>query len=186
MNLRNKMMIAGCCIAALGSCKKDKPAPDNFIFYKLNGVYTTIKPEADIFDDSSFLLEAGPFNKNEIGLFVDSNIQVRTYHFENAYDNAVGDYYDGKGAHFWSDSGTLVIKSFDGYHIKGSFSFRAKTEDSAPATIRITEGQFSTDVGYFSSSPDTCTLCDSTIGVSKRGLLVKHLARARISIPIHN
>ena len=186
MNLRRKLMIAGCCVAVFGSCKKDNPAPDNFIFYKVNGVYKTIKPEGYIFGGDGLLIDAGPFMKNEIDMFIDSLPQVRSYNFNPDEAVAAADYYDNNRVHFWSDSGKLVVNSFDGIHIKGSFSFRGRTLTGAPDTVHITEGQFSTNVAYYSSAPDTCVICDSTLGISQRSRLTKHLAGARISIPIRN
>jgi len=182
MNLIRKMMIAGCCIAALGSCKKDNPAPGDFIFYKVNGSFKSNDPDGYIFDENSLLIDAGPFEKNEISLFIDSLPRVRIYHFENESDPAIADYYDNDHRHFWSDSGTLVVNSYDGQHIKGTFSFRGKADDGSPA-VHITEGQFSTKVDHYLSTPDSCATGDSTVGVSRHGLLTRHLARLRINIP---
>lgn len=174
--------MAGCLVMAFNSCKKDNPTPANFISFKINGVYKNIKPEADIFDDGTFLLQAGPFLKDEIGLFLDTNVMLKTYHFENESDNAIGDYYDHSGAHFWSDSGTLVVTSFDGRHINGTFSFKARTLAGPPASINITEGQFSADVSYLSAAPDTNSWCDSTFSVSRRNVLIRQLSKRRIEM----
>lgn len=183
MNLMNKLMIARCCMVAFGSCKKDNPTPTNFISFKLNGVYKNIKPEADIFNDGSFLLGAGPFMKDQIGLFLDTNVMLKTYHFENESDNAVGDYYDYAGTHFWSDTGILVVTSFDGHHINGTFSFKAHTLDGPPASIDITDGQFSADITYESAATDTCTQYqydDSTFSIGRRKLFIQHLGQRRV------
>jgi len=175
-------MIAWCLAMALSSCKKDNPTPANFISFKVNGVYKSIKPEADIFDDGTFLLDAGPFMKDEIGLYLDTNVMLKTYHFENQGDNALGDYYDHSGTHFWSDTGTLVISSFDGHHINGTFSFKARTLAGAPASINVTEGQFSADVSYLSTVSDTCSWYDSNLCINRRNLLIRHLSKRRIEM----
>ncbi len=178
MNLIHKLMIAGCCATALASCKKDNPTSTNFVSFKINGVYKSIKPEADIFYDGTFLLTGGPFMKDQIGLFLDTNVMRKTYHFENASDNAVGDYYDHSGTRFLGDTGTLTITSFGNQHISGTFSFKAHTMDGPPASIDITEGQFSTDITY-GFPLDTFGQYDSTYSTSHRKLLIQHLSKRR-------
>jgi hypothetical protein len=182
MNLIHKLIIAGCLVAAFSSCRKDNPTPANFISFKINGVYKSIKPEADIFDDGTFLLDAGPFMKDEIGLFLNTNVMLKTYHFENQGDNALGDYYDHSGTHFWSDTGTLVVTSFDGRHINGTFSFKARTLAGPPASIDVTDGQFSADVSYLSAATDTCSWYDSTVSVSRLNLLIGHLNKRQMGM----
>jgi Family of unknown function (DUF6252) len=177
MNLAQKIFIACGCIAALGACKKNSPKPNDYISFYVNDAYKIIKPEADIFDDGTLMIDAGPSMKGEISLFLDTTVQLKTYHFENEKDNALGNYYDNSGISFWSDTGTLVVSAFDGKHISGSFSFKGRTLYGSPATINITEGHFSADVSYLSFSPDTCTLCDSTDSFSRRSALQNRYLR---------
>lgn len=180
MNLIQKIMIAGCGVAALASCKKDKPAPDNYISYKVDGNYKKLKPDADYFDDGSgFLIDAGPFNKGEMSISFNDVPVEKTYHFEDSTD-VIAEYVDESGRNFWSLSGTLVINSYDGDHISGTFAFRGVTDTDPEAAVNVTEGQFSADVSDLSSSSDT-TATDTTYGVSKSKKLMKvHLNHARI------
>src|SRR3569833_124867 len=157
MNLTQKILIIGGCVAVLAGCRKDdpKPTPDNFISYKINGVYKILVPDATAFDDGTWLLTGGPFNKGEISLFLDTPMYVKSYDFKGELDEAIGDYCDEAGSDFWSDSGTMVINSYNNGHITGTFAFRARTRDSAHRVVRITEGQFSATQDYLSASPDT-------------------------------
>jgi hypothetical protein len=177
MNIAQKITIACCGLMILSACKKNNPEPDEYISFYVNDVYKIIKPEADYFDDDTFLLQAGPDMKGEIGLFLDTIVQIKTYYFENPFDGAVADWYDNSGTHFWSDTGTLVVSAFDGDHISGTFSFKGHAETGKPATVHITEGHFSTDVTYVSFSPDTCTVCDSAYSFSHRATLARRYLR---------
>src|ERR1700744_1813617 len=102
MNLAQKILVTCGCITMLAACKKDRPTADNYISYKLNGVYQKLIPDADSFDDGTFLVSAGPFNKGEIDLFLDTLVQLKTYHFQDIKDNTVGSYTDVSGTNFWS------------------------------------------------------------------------------------
>lgn len=169
-------------MTALGSCKKNNPAPDNFIFYKVDGVYKTARPEGDLFGQDGLLIESGSSLKNEIDLFTDQPPQVGVYHLDSDMNGAAAQYYDSNGVSFWSDSGKLVINAYDGHHIKGSFSFRGRTLAGANDTTRITEGQFSTSVEDYGSIPDSCAICDSTMELNRRASMARHLTRVRIGV----
>ena len=179
MNRTQNIFIACVCMAALGACKKNNPTPTDYISFYANGTYKITKPEADIFDDGTLLIDAGPFMKGELLLFLDTAVQVKTYRFENGEYNADGDYYDNAGVHFLGDTGVLVVNTFDGKHISGSFSFKGRTIEGSPATMNITEGHFSAKVSYLSFSTDTCTVCDSTYSLSHRAGLARRYLRHR-------
>jgi hypothetical protein len=196
MNLTQNILITCCCIATLGSCKKDKPTPDNYISFQVDGVYKKLIPEANSSDDGNWLLIAGPLNKGELDLFLDTSIYLKSYNLANEADHAMCTYYNDAGTRFWNDSGTMVISSYDGENISGTFAFKARTPDSAHSTIRITEGQFSAKVEYFSTSSDTsdwnfppvepigtdtCSWSNSRYGVNPRQkLLRRHLQHTRL------
>jgi hypothetical protein len=187
MNLSQKMLITGGLLILFAACKKDKPTTSNHISFKLNGVYKNLKPEGDLFDDGTLLLQAGPFMKDQITLFIDTAVLVKTYRFEDRRYQAEADYNDHSGVLFLSDTGKLVITSFDGNKISGSFEFKAKPLNGGPG-LNITEGEFSAKLSHLSAgSPDTCSswpdTCpvDSGYSVSPRQkLLQRHLQHARL------
>ena len=143
MNLIKKILIAGCCIVVTGSCKKDNSTPDNYISYKVDGVLKTVKAEASYYPDNSMLIEGGKTGSEEISLFLNGNMKVGRFHFEN--DMILGTYEDGKTAGgFIADSGTLVISSFDGKTVSGTFEFKGRNSvmPTNIITRNITEGKF--------------------------------------------
>ncbi|MFI5162520.1 MAG: DUF6252 family protein [Sphingobacteriales bacterium] len=185
MNLTRKIRLTCCGLLLMSACKKDKPTPNNYISFYANDVYNIAKPGIANIDDETFLLDAGPDMKGEIGLFIDTNVQLKTYHLENEADNAICDYYDSAGTHFWSATGVLVVNAFDGKHISGSFSFTGHPLDDKSATVHITEGHFSTDVTNDSFSADSCTVCDSAFSFSRRAPLAnRYLWHKQIAVKL--
>lgn len=187
MNLTKKIYIACSCVIIFSACKKDNPTPDNYISFKVNGVYKRLKPEADYFDDGSLLLDAneGKFLKDEISFSTIKNPQVKTYHFEDPDADAIADYNNHAGTDFWCDSGTLVISEVSDNHISGTFAFKGHAVDDQSSKINITEGQFSASVSFLSFAPDTCAWRDSTYGVSKRvKLMNSQLNRRQLAVPM--
>jgi hypothetical protein len=186
MSLVKKLLIAVGCVFSLGTCKKSGPTPGNYISFKVNGVYKNFKPDASPFTDGSFLLDAGPSIKGEIGLFLETSPQLTAYDLAND-SIAIADYYDSSGIHFWSDSGTLVISAYNGKHISGTFAFRGRTHDkNTVATINVTEGQFSADIGPLLNLPDTCALRNPEFTAGKRSGVAERFLLHRLSPTYHS
>src|SRR5882757_9865667 len=123
MNLIKKILLAGGFALAFCSCKKSGPSPDNYISYKVDGVYKSLKPDADYFDES-LVLEAGKINGEGLWIIFYGYPYPGTYRLADttltapviSY-NLGDDVYDT----ILSRSGTLVITSYDGKHVSGTF-----------------------------------------------------------------
>jgi len=143
MRLIKKLLLAGSLVAILGSCKKETAKPANVISYKVDGVLKTFNPDASYFADNSLLISGGGGASPEISLYIYTNTKVENFYFQRRGDNAIGSYQPGG---FVSDSGKLVINSFDGKRISGTFEFRGRNSHGSK---NITEGQFTTEVINF-------------------------------------
>lgn len=140
MRLIKKLLLAGTLFVILGSCKKDTQQPENIISYKVDGVLKTFKPAAFYYADNSLLISGGEGSNPELSLYIYAHANVASFHFERKGDNAFGLYQPGG---FLSDTGKLVISSFDGKRISGTFEFRGR---NSHGTKNITGGQFTTEV----------------------------------------
>jgi hypothetical protein len=143
MRLIKKLLLAGCLVAVLGSCKKDAAKPASVLSYKVDGVLKTFKPTAYYYADNSLLISGGEGNNAEISLYIYTNVNVEDFYFERKGDNALGSYQPGG---FVSDTGKLIIDFFDGKRIRGTFEFRGRNRSG---TKNITEGEFTTEVVNF-------------------------------------
>lgn len=143
MRLIKKLLLAGSLVAILGSCKKESAKPASVISYKVDGVLKTFKPDAFYYADNSLLITGGENGNAEILLYIYTNAKVESFYFERKDDNALGSYQPGG---FVSDTGKLVINSFDGKRISGTFQFRGR---NSHGTKSITEGQFTIGVVNF-------------------------------------
>ncbi|WP_426669398.1 DUF6252 family protein [Mucilaginibacter sp. McL0603] len=181
MNLIKKILLAGGLVLAIYGCKKG-PSPDNYISYKVDGVYKSLKPEADYFDES-LVLEAGKINGEGLWIVFYGYPYPGTYSLADttltapviSY-NLGDDIYDT----ILSRTGTLVITSYDGKHVSGTFEFKGSNGTSVKT---ITEGQFKAKVDQLGdSSPcsiDSTCYVDTTYGFTPRGKLLKHLKLIR-------
>lgn len=152
MSLTKKIMIYASLFAVCTSCKKDKPKPDSFISYKVNGVYEKLSSEADYFSDGSFSIDAGKKGGEGIILYITSEIEEGAYQFGNDQDIALGEYIDPSGKTFLSDSGQLVINTLDENIVTGTFAFKASNGTTVKS---ITEGQFAAEIDDLPPSSDT-------------------------------
>lgn len=159
MNLiKTQTLIAAAgCLLLLHACKKDDaPTPNNTLSYKVDGVSKIMKPEANYFWDNSLLITSDKITAVEqVILFIDSNITTGTFELPRD-NNYVSLEYDMPGTdlkdYFFSRSGKMVISSYDGNHVSGTFEF---TASNGITTKSITEGTFTADVGYF-PEPQSC------------------------------
>ena len=169
MNLIKKMLVAGCIAAAICGCKKDTPAPDDYLSYKVDGVYKSVKPDAD-FIDGDLLIDGGKIGGEDLSIFVDDYPGPGRYNLTDSTYTLLS-YHRGTGSHdvFYAVQGTLVIASYDGKQISGTFEFKGSNGQDFKT---ITEGKFKTkvdDLGY--SSP-----ADSINYINvRRGQLLRHL-----------
>lgn len=151
MNLIKKIVVAGCLAAAICGCKKNSPTPEDYISYKVDGVYKSLKPEASYLD-GSLLIEAGKTGGENLWIIVDGYPARGIYNLANfnVADISYGlgdDVYDS----IISETGTLTIRSYDGKHISGTFEFKGSNGKTVKT---ITDCIFNTKVdqlGY--SSP---------------------------------
>ena len=158
MNLSQKLFAISCCIMLFSACKKDKPKPNNYISFKADGVYSNLSPEARYSaDNGTVLMDAGDSKKNKISLSFSVDALLNSYNLGTYQEeNAICDYYNESGVHFSSDNGTFVIsKVLSDGSISGTFAFIGHTLNNSPDSVRITEGQFSTNVSNLSFSTDT-------------------------------
>ncbi|HEY9002171.1 MAG TPA: DUF6252 family protein [Mucilaginibacter sp.] len=174
MNLIRKIIIAGCMTAVIYGCKKNSPSPDNYLKYKVDGVYKSLKPEADYFDDS-LIIDAGKIGGEDLTIFFDGYPAPGVYDLAD-FDVASISYTlnDDPYDTIISQTGTLVIASYDGEHIKGTFECKPSNGKNIKT---ITEGEFNTKVeqwGYL-SPPDT----DSTYSFSAKAKILEHLQKIR-------
>ena len=174
MNLIKKMLFAVCITAAICSCKKSGTSPDDYLEYKVDGVYKSLKPEADYLDNG-LIIDAGKIGGEDLTIFFNGYPAPGVYDLAN-FDIASISYSLGDDAYdsILSENGTLVIRSYDGKHIKGKFEFKGSNGKN---TKTITEGGFDTNVeqlGY-SLPPDT----DSTYCFSAKAKILNHLQKIR-------
>lgn len=146
MRLVKKLLLAGSLVVALASCKKDNTKPENVISYKVDGVLKTFKPAAYYYADNSLLISGGDGSNAEISLYIYRDAGVQNFYFQRTANNAQGSYQPGG---FLSDTGKLVISSFNGKRVSGTFEFRGRNSHGIK---NITEGQFTTEVVNFTQS----------------------------------
>ena len=128
-------------VAALSSCKKDNVTPKNTISYKVDGVLKTADLETSFYTyDNSVIIKAGKADGEQISLFIDKHTRLGAFDLEGGRDKAIAVYEPGG---FVSDSGKVIITSFNGKLISGTFAFRGRHNGVAK---NITEGQFTAAV----------------------------------------
>jgi uncharacterized protein DUF6252 len=181
MNLITKMLIAGGLLMAFCGCKKNSPSPNDYISYKVDGVYKSLKPEADVVD-GDLLIEGGKIGGEDLWIQIDQYPSPGTYNLANSdiadITYSIGiDTYDS----IISDTGTVVITSYDGKHVSGTFEFKG---DNGNGGIKnITEGQFKAKVTQLGNSTpcsvDPTCYMDTTYGATPMGQLLKHLKLVR-------
>jgi len=184
MNLITKVLMAAGLALAVSGCKKSGPSPDNYLSYKVDGVYKSVKPDADYFDDS-LVLEAGKINGEDLWIIFYGYPYPGTYSLADTTLSAPvisynlgDDIYDT----ILSRMGTLVITSYDGKHISGTFEFKGSNGTSFKT---ITEGQFKTKVDQLGSLSPSCSVdsacCvdSTTYGITPKGKLLKQLKLIR-------
>jgi hypothetical protein len=181
MNLIKKMLLAGSFALVICGCKKTGPSPDNYITYKVNGVYKSMRPDASYLDDA-LLIEGGKIGGEDLLIFFNGYPAPGTYDLKDI-DTASISYSTGTDIYdtILSRTGTLVITSYDTKHVSGTFEFKA---NSGTRTVTITEGKFYTKVdqlGYSSPSCDSTDACfvDTSIYGTVRGKLLQHIKSVR-------
>lgn len=147
MRLIYKFILPVCFFAAITSCEKDNTEPSGFISYKVDGMVKTLSTNAYYNTDNSILIYGSGANGEKIALYVFTHTKAGDFQFARDIDSALATYSPG---HFVSDSGKLVVDSFDGKHIVGSFQF---TSSNGRVRKSITDGQFSSTVTNFGSAP---------------------------------
>jgi len=147
MRLICKLIIAACFFAAISSCEKDNTQPSGFISYKVDGVVKTLSTNAYYNTDNSILVYGSGSNGEKISLYIFTHTRTGDFQFAKDIDSALATYNPGR---FVSDSGKLVVDTFDGKHISGSFQF---SSSNGRLRKNITNGQFSATVTNFTSNP---------------------------------
>jgi hypothetical protein len=151
------------------SCKKNNPTPDNNIYWKVNGVAKSAKPDASYFDNNTFMLEATSGN-DYINLSIDRAYRVGTFHLDNPFEMGLIEYKIGKNEDYYADNGTLVITRDDGDNIQGTFSFNV---GSGSSKKEITEGSFNAKLHFYSTT-DTSYYSDTLFNKMKTKRLALH------------
>ena len=175
------MLLAGSFALVICGCKKSGPSPDNYITYKVNGVYKSMRPDAGYLDDA-LLIEGGKIGGEDLWIIFNGYPAPGTYDLKDidaaSISYGIGyDIYDS----IISEKGTLVINSYDSKHVSGTFEF----EGSNGTRIKtITEGKFDTKVeqlGYSSPSCDSTDACyvDTSWYGSVRGKFLQHIKSVR-------
>ncbi len=191
MNLSQKLFAICSCIALFSACKKDKPKPNNYISFKADGVYSNLSPKASYSaDNGTVLMDAGDSKKNKISLSFSVDAVIGSYDLGTYQEeNAICDYYNDSGVHFSSDSGTFMIgNALSDGSISGTFDFIGHTLNGSPNTVRITEGQFSTNVSNLSFSTDTDDSEDYEATGGRSKVINHYLSRKRLifnNIKVH-
>ena len=181
MNLIKKMLLAGSFALVICGCKKTGPSPDNYITYKVNGVYKSMRPDAGYLDDA-LLIEGGKIGGEDLWIIFNGYPAPGTYDLKDIDTTYMsysigGDLYGST----ISKKGILVINSYDTKHVSGTFEF----EGSNGARIKtITEGKFDTKVdqlGYSSPSCDSTDtwFADTAMYGAARGKFLQHIRSAR-------
>ena len=167
MNLIKKLLIAGSCAIVLGGCKKDGLEPDNNFIYKMDGVLKTAVPEGTNFSDGSFMVDATTDDGDDVTLFIDdNNIRIGTFHIENAEDETAASYNSKKHPEMlFSDSGLLVITSYNGSNVSGTFHFQVRDGQNIK---KFTGGQFRAKVSFFSLPEDEPCYEDTTYDIAAK------------------
>jgi hypothetical protein len=174
MNLIKKTLLTGCIAAAICGCKKSGPSPDNYLEYKIDRVYKSLKPEADYLDDN-LIINAGKIGGEDLTIFFNGYPVPGVYDLANFNAASISyslgdDVYDT----IVSENGTLVIRSYDGEHIKGTFEFKGSNGKNIKT---ITEGEFNTTVNQLGYSLPSDT--DSTYSFSAKAKILQHLQKIR-------
>ncbi len=183
MKLITKLLIGGSLIAALGSCKKDNPTPDNNLTYKMDGVLKTAKPDVYSYTDNTLMID-GTKGSEDITLFVDTIVNAGTFHIGNMSDKITAMYVNWDNLRIYdSNTGTLVISSFDGTSISGTFSF---TASNGGAVKNFTNGQFTAKVANVSYCLSDTTRCDTAnMGLAGREKF-KRMLKTQQTIRLQN
>jgi len=160
--------------AAIYSCKKSNPSPDNYLKYKLDGVSKSLKPDADYIDDA-LIIDAGKINGERLTIFFDGYPAPGVYDLAD-FDVASISYTlnDDPYDTILSKTGTLVIKSYDGKHISGTFECKPSNGKNMKT---ITEGEFNTKVEQLGYSAPSDT--DSTYSFSAKAKILQQLQKIR-------
>jgi len=160
MNLFKKMLAALVGIATCSGCNislDENPKPDSYLNYKVDGALKSSNAEATYYtQDNSMLIDGGK-DPDDLSIFIDTNIRVGTFPIGKMSGRIAVVYVNWNNSIFFnSDTGTLVISSYDGQHITGTFKFTA----SSDAKVRkyFTGGQFSANVeqGHYSNDTHDC------------------------------
>jgi hypothetical protein len=159
MNLIKKLLIAAGCIIMINGCKKDDLEPDNYLIYKIDGILKTAVPEGTNFSDGSLMVDAKSDDGDDVTLFIDAN------------EARPGAFYP---AMLFSDTGLLIIKSYDGSNISGTFHFEVQDGQSIK---KITEGQFHAKISLFGVSTEEPCYEDSTCDVAGKKKLMQQKIR---------
>jgi len=176
MNLIKKLLIAGCCAALLSGCKKDDPAPDNNLSYKIDGILKSTKAEGTYFIYDSTIMIDGTKGSEDFTLFIDTVLTPGTYNMDTMHETVAVIYVNWDNAIiYYGSSGTLTIDSYDGRQISGTFRANVKAGHEVK---NISEGKFTAHLedstnSYGDDSPPDCP--DSTYEVMKhQKLLLLH------------
>lgn len=178
MNLIKKMLIAGSFALAIAGCKKSGPTPDNYISYKVDGVYKSSRPEADYGDDA--LIINSIVGSEEILIIFSGYPAPGLYNLLNT--GGASCYYSDDSGSYGStltEIGTLEITAYDGNRISGKFAFEAGNGKSIKT---ITEGEFNTKVeqlGDYNPEPPSCEDDSSYYGASPNRKLTTRLKLVR-------
>ena len=145
MNFIKKILVAGCLAAAFSACKKDNISPEENLLYKMDGVLKTARPDAFYYPDNTIMIE-GSSRQDDITIFIDTDIHTGVYPIGSMADKVSAMFVNWDHPMFFnSESGTLVIKTFDETHISGTFRFIAKNGQLART---FTEGEFNAKLSY--------------------------------------
>jgi hypothetical protein len=170
MNLIKKLLIAGCCAVLLNSCKKDNPSPDNIISYKVDGALNKNSAASLHYENGKGLTVFNMDGPGDITLFIDS-IHVGVFNIGGLQDKVAAMYLNANDSRvFVSNAGSLVIDSYNGDQVSGTFRFTASADDGS--VKNFTEGRFTAQVEDASAS-DEPPCEDTTYEVMRRQRLMR-------------
>jgi hypothetical protein len=153
-----KAIILACCIAVISSCSKDKISPNQFISYRVDGVAKKVGSTASYAPQDNSTLIDGDDSHDDVSIFINGNIAPGTYHIGTLSDS-IGAMYITWGSNIFynSESGTLVIDSYNGNNISGYFQFTAADDNGI--VKNITDGHFSAQIEdtYYSADDGSNT-----------------------------